>query len=97
LIHGPSHQWKDDPSIGFKMRLGVLMFLLYALVYAGFVALNVLKPVLMEKPFLGGMNVAVTYGFGLILLALLLAFIYDAICRSRENRPSAANPKKESA
>jgi hypothetical protein len=41
------------------MRLGAWMFLAYLIVYSGFVAINVIKPVLMESVVLFGLNLAV--------------------------------------
>ena len=41
----------------------------------------VFQTALMGKAVLGGMNVAIAYGFALILAALLLALVYMALCR----------------
>jgi uncharacterized membrane protein (DUF485 family) len=60
------------------------MAILYSLFYAGFVAINLLNPLLMEKTIAGGMNLATVYGFALIVVALLQALVYDAMCRARE-------------
>jgi hypothetical protein len=38
----------------------------------------------MEVSVVWGINLAVVYGFGLIIAALALALVYDALCRSRE-------------
>jgi uncharacterized membrane protein (DUF485 family) len=91
MLHEPAAQSGPDLSIAYKMRVGVWMFLIYAIFYGGFVALNVLKPVLMETPFCFGMNLAVVYGFSLILFALVLALIYTAMCSRKE---AELNPKK---
>lgn len=63
------------------MRLGVVMFFIYAIIFVGFVAINVLNPILMEANVLFGLNLAVVYGFGLIIFAL----IYNAMCMKKEN------------
>jgi hypothetical protein len=60
------------------------MFLLYALFYAGFVAINLYKPLLMECIVVSGLNLATVYGFSLIIGALALALVYDRLCRKRE-------------
>jgi uncharacterized membrane protein (DUF485 family) len=91
MLHEPAAQGGEDYASGYKMRVGVLMFLLYAAVYAGFVAINVVKPVLMETRVVFGLNLAVVYGFGLIILALVLALIYNRLCAARER---AVNPKE---
>ena len=84
MFHEPAAQSGKDLAADYKKRLGVKMFIFYALVYAGFVAINMIKPLLMERPVLFGLNLACVYGMGLIVLALGLALIYDAMCRHRE-------------
>lgn len=84
MFHGPAVESGKDLAIAYKMRIGVWMFLLYALVYAGFVIINVMNPVMMESQVFAGLNLAVVYGFGLILLALVLALIYNSLCAKKE-------------
>jgi uncharacterized membrane protein (DUF485 family) len=69
------------------------MFLLYALVYAGFVIINLVRPGAMEIVLFGGLNLAVVYGFGLIVFALILALIYSRACGRREKRLRGAAPQ----
>jgi uncharacterized membrane protein (DUF485 family) len=61
------------------------MFLIYGLVYAGFVVINSMWPKLMAAS-LGSLNLAIIYGMGLIVLALIMAFIYNAACSRMEER-----------
>ena len=63
-----------------KVRLGVRLTLLYAAVYAGFVVLNVFFPPIIQKSGLFGLNLALTYGLGLIILAVVLALLYNWLC-----------------
>ncbi|MBN1782028.1 DUF485 domain-containing protein [bacterium] len=84
MLHKPAVQEGTDHAVAYKMRLGMIMFLIYAVVYAGFVAINVLSPILMEARVLLGLNLAVVYGFGLIVFALFLALIYNAMCVKKE-------------
>jgi len=84
MLHNPAAPTRPDPAFAFKRRLGALLFMLYALVYAGFVAINLIRPVLMEKLVLGGLNLAVVYGMGLIVLALVMALGYNRACGRRE-------------
>jgi uncharacterized membrane protein (DUF485 family) len=65
------------------------MFIIYALIYTGFVILNVISPLAMEKTVLLGLNLAVVYGFGLIIVALIMALIYNEACSRRERRSGA--------
>ena len=61
------------------------MFIFYSIFYAGFVAINVINPILMEKEIIFGMNLACTYGFGLIVVALVMALIYNHMCTKQES------------
>jgi uncharacterized membrane protein (DUF485 family) len=83
MDHGPATDWGKDRASAFKTRVGVWMFLLYACVYAGFVLVNTFEPSLMASA-IGGLNLAIIYGFGLIIFALMLAVIYNAICSAAE-------------
>jgi uncharacterized membrane protein (DUF485 family) len=67
------------------------MFLVYALVYAGFVATNLLAPSAMEAVVLFQLNLAVVYGFGLIAFALVLAVVYNHLCRQKERQALASS------
>jgi uncharacterized membrane protein (DUF485 family) len=60
-----------------KIKIGIRMTILYALVYAGFIFLAVSQPAWMGLPFLFGQNLAITYGLGLILTAIIFALIYN--------------------
>jgi uncharacterized membrane protein (DUF485 family) len=86
MLHKPAAKTGPDPAFAFKRRLGAINFVLYAVMYAGFVVVNLAFPSLMEKTVIGGLNVAVAYGFGLILLALILALIYNRACSREEAR-----------
>ncbi len=83
MDHGPSTQWGEDKSTGYKTRLGIWMFFLYCAIYAGFVLINSLWPSLMAKSF-GSSNIAVAYGFGLIFFALVIAVVYNHQCGRAE-------------
>ena len=84
MLHEPATPTKEDNAIPYKTRLGVQMFIFYALIYAGFVIINITNPVLMEKTIIFGLNLAVVYGFGLIILSMIMALIYNAFCTRAE-------------
>lgn len=84
MLHKPANSEKEDNAIPYKTRLGVRMFIFYALIYAGFVVINITKPILMEKTIVFGLNLAVVYGFGLIILSLIMALIYNWLCTKAE-------------
>jgi uncharacterized membrane protein (DUF485 family) len=57
-------------------RLGLALFGLYVLLYAGFITLVLVRPGLVaERPF-GGVNLAIACGLGLIVAAVLLSVVY---------------------
>lgn len=70
-------------------RFGLWLFGLYLLLYAGFVGLNAFAPQLMSQTPAFGVNIAVLYGLGLIVAALVLALFYTLICRLAADRHAA--------
>ncbi len=95
MLHEPSARSGSDPAVGYKMKLGVQMFIPYALIYAAFVLINLVKPIVMETIVVFGLNLAVVYGFGLIILALVMALIYNRMCSRQEHAMYNARPRKE--
>lgn len=69
-----------DPSIQRNARFGLVLFAIYVVLYAGFMGLSAFAIQMMAKPVLGGVNLAVVYGFGLIVGAIVLALVYLALC-----------------
>jgi len=66
-------------------RIGLGLFWIYVVLYAGFMVLVLFRPDLLSlRPF-GGVNLAIAYGMGLIAGAFLLAIVYMAACRSVED------------
>jgi uncharacterized membrane protein (DUF485 family) len=64
-----------------NMRLGLLLFASYLTLYTGFVLTSAFFPNSMEWRPLGGLNLALLWGFGLIVAAILFAFIYGVFSR----------------
>lgn len=89
MLHEPAAQSGKDPASEFKKRIGIRMFIAYGIVYAGFVLINTFIPRLMGLPVAFGLNLAVTYGFGLILLAIISGMIYNNICTKKEDEMAA--------
>ncbi|MFG0256209.1 MAG: DUF485 domain-containing protein, partial [Rhodopirellula sp. JB053] len=50
-------------------RLGLTLFIVYTLVYLGFVLLNAFAADTMDTVVVAGLNLAIVYGFGLIIVA----------------------------
>ncbi len=86
MLHEPSEPTGEDHAREYKSRLGVRMFLIFALVYAGFVIINVVSPLTMENTVFFGLNLATAYGFGLIIFALILALVYNRLCAVKERQ-----------
>jgi uncharacterized membrane protein (DUF485 family) len=83
--HGPAAKLGKDNASDYKANLGLILFAFYSLVYAGFVAINTFYPKLMSKLVFGEVNLAVVYGFGLIVFAIVLGLIYNHFCTKKEN------------
>jgi uncharacterized membrane protein (DUF485 family) len=66
-------------------RIGMVLFVVYFILYGGFVVLNAFRPDLMELTPVAGLNLAILYGFGLIVGALVLSLIYGAMCRNPQS------------
>lgn len=84
LDHGSSGpEVKEDPVTQARnSRLGLALFFLYAIVYAAFVLVAAFQPDLMRRTPLGGVNLAILCGFGLIVGAFLLSISYGWLCRT---------------
>ena len=66
-------------------RVGLILFCVYLILYAGFVLLNAFAAERMESTPLAGVNLAILYGVGLIIAALVLAIVYGLVCRDEPN------------
>jgi uncharacterized membrane protein (DUF485 family) len=83
--HGPATEWKEEKSQGFKAKLGIFMFAIYTPIYFAFVITAVANPGFMAKD-VGKLNVAIVFGFTIIVLAIVQALIYNWICDRREKK-----------
>ena len=94
MLHKPAAPSEKDLAGPYKMRLGIWMFVFYSLFYASFVAVNLLSPLAMAAIVFAGLNLATVYGFALIIVALVEALIYDAMCRKKEAEFAKADKQK---
>ncbi len=94
MLHEPAAKSGKDPAFKLKSKLGVKLLGVYALIYVVFIAINVVKPSLMETTVFAGLNLAVVYGFGLIIVALIMALVYSAVCTRLENAMSGIGEVK---
>jgi len=57
-------------------RLGLTLFGAYVLLYGGFMGLVLARPDLLAERLLGGVNLAIACGLGLIVAAVVLSVVY---------------------
>jgi uncharacterized membrane protein (DUF485 family) len=93
MSHGPSTEWEKEKSQGYKTKLGLIMFAVYVPVYFIFVFMCVLSPKIMATN-IGALNLAIVFGFFLIILAIVQALIYNYLCSKREKLDKVADPVK---
>ncbi len=89
MHHGENVKEIEDPiSIAKNRQRGLVLFGVYSFIYAAYVLTNTFQHQWMEETWVLGLNNAIVSGFGLILSAILIAFVYGFLCRP-------AGPKKE--
>lgn len=74
-------------------RHGLWLFTLYLLFYGAFVLVSAFLPDLMESTPFGGLNLAITWGFALIVFAILLSLLYGVLCRET-TRPESSQTSR---
>ncbi len=75
----PSTSPSPVPGRGWNARLGLVLFAIYCVLYAGFMGLTAFCFETLAKP-VAGVNWAILYGMGLIVAALVLAVVYMILC-----------------
>ncbi len=85
MEHGPAVELGVDYAARRKTRLGIWLFIVYTITYGIFVAIGVANYEAMGKLVIGKQNLAVVYGFGLIVFAIILGLIYNWRCTRIEN------------
>ena len=94
--HGPAVKLGKDNASEWKSKLGIKLFAVYGLIYIGFVTIITVKPDLMSTKIVLGLNLAVVYGMGLIVLAIIMGLIYNFFCTKKEdelNKPETEESK----
>ena len=79
----PASTRDDQPAAS---PLGLALFAAYTLLYLGFVFINAFSASTMEIVVFAGLNLAIVYGFGLIIAAIVMAFIYGFASRETGER-----------
>ena len=86
MLHGPAAELGVDYASKKKKKLGLILFLCYAVIYASFVIIGLSYTELLGIKVIAGLNLAVVYGMGLIILAIVMGYIYSLICSYMEDK-----------
>jgi uncharacterized membrane protein (DUF485 family) len=84
MLHEPAAVSGIDEAAAYKRRLGLWMLAIYGVIYVVFIIINVATPSIMGKIVVAGLNLAIVYGFALIVIAFLLAVFYNILCSRHE-------------
>jgi len=76
--------------IAHNTRLGLMLFAVYCVMYGGFMGLSTFAPEVMKSRPFGGVNLAILYGFGLIVGAMLLAVVYLFLAKQADSADTKA-------
>jgi uncharacterized membrane protein (DUF485 family) len=94
MLHEPAVQVGIENASKKKASLGVRFFFIYLFFYAGFVIIGVWNYELLATEVFMGLNLALVYGMGLIIFAVLLGILYNYFCSKYEDD---LNTKEEEA
>jgi uncharacterized membrane protein (DUF485 family) len=90
---GIMYHHEDHPHVVSRnARYGLILFVLYVVLYGGFVFLAVFATPMMGKVMPGGANLAIAYGLALIGVALLLALVYVVLCSRQVPHSGSDDP-----
>ena len=93
--HDQPPEVDESPELSaLNARSGLVLFAIYSTIYAVFVGLSAFSPETMGQPTPLGPNVAIVYGFGLILGAFLLALVYMLLCGRNARRVASSSSGK---
>ena len=84
MLHEPAAVHGIDEAAAFKRRLGLIMLAVYGVIYIFFIVINVAWPKVMGTIVVAGLNLAIVFGFALIVIAFLLAIAYNWACTRHE-------------
>ena len=85
MLHEPAPAVHGvDEAAVYKRRLGLKMLAFYGVLYVAFIIINVAWPKVMGTIVVYGLNLAIIYGFALIIIALLMALFYNWLCTRQE-------------
>lgn len=88
----PVDKLTDTAAERYNRRLGLALFALYLALYVAFVGIIFVDYRIMARQVFAGLNLAIVYGFGLIIAAFVLALLYMVMCRREPLSPTPADP-----
>lgn len=94
MLHEPAVVEKKDDASDWKAKLGIKLFWIYSIIYMGFVGIAVFAPSKMKTPIIAGTNLALIYGLGLIIFAIVLGLVYNHACTKKENEMNSTKEVK---
>lgn len=86
MLHEPAVELGADYASKKKTRLGIVLFFVYAAIYAIFVYIGLVHTELLGVKAIGNVILAVVYGIGLIVLAMVMGLVYNFICTRMEDK-----------
>ncbi len=84
-MNDPNDSATENDNVDVRQRnsrLGLILFAAYLTLYAIFVLISAFAAEVMDTIVVAGLNLAIVYGFGLIVAALVMALVYGMLCRS---------------
>jgi uncharacterized membrane protein (DUF485 family) len=84
MLHEPAVVSGVDEAAAYKRRLGLKMLAIYGALYVIFIVINIAWPKGMGTTVVAGLSLAIVYGFALIVIAFLLALLYNWLCTRHE-------------
>lgn len=95
MDHGCNQRQSEDPAaVAWNQRLGLVLFWVYAATYGLFLLVCVTGGSTLQATWLWGLSNAVVLGFGLIVLAIVIALVYGLACRTTELPETAAGARE---
>lgn len=91
----PAPRSRGDEIISSNARFGLVLFAIYCAFYGAFVGISAFAPSLMGRKIFAGVNLAIVYGIGLILAAIVLALVYMWGCKRDIPEPSDGSERLE--
>jgi uncharacterized membrane protein (DUF485 family) len=81
VIEKKPHNEAHPELVALQAKSGLQLFAIYFVAYAIFMGLATFAPKIMATVTPLGPNVAIVYGFGLILGAIFIALAYMLLCK----------------